>query len=78
MEKPSKIAGQGATILGISRDLRNRSSARRAPKEFEFPDPEAVGVRSALQTWEPFASGSDRRWLEPLVEALFSSDIGKA
>lgn len=48
-----------------------------APKEFEFPDPEVARIRSALQTWESFASGSDRRWLEPLVEALFSPDIAK-
>ena len=46
--------------------------------EFEFSDPEAARIRSALQTGVSFATGSDRRWLEPLVEALFPSDIAKA
>ena len=41
-------------------------------QEFEFSDPEAARIRSALQSWESFATGSDRHWLEPLVEVLFS------
>ena len=47
------------------------------PKEFEFSDTEAARIRSALQTWEFFATGSDRHWLEPIVEALFPSDVAK-
>jgi len=40
-------------------------------KEFQFSDPEAARIRSALQTWESYAASGDRRWLQPLVEALF-------
>ena len=47
-------------------------------KELEFSDPQVSRIRSALQTWESFATDSDRRWLEPLVEAVFPSDIAKA
>jgi hypothetical protein len=45
-------------------------------KEFEFSDPEAAHIRSALQTWESYAAGIDRRWLQPIVEVLFPIDIG--
>jgi hypothetical protein len=41
-------------------------------KEFEFSDPEIARFRSALQTWESYAAGADRRWLEPLVRDLFA------
>ena len=40
-------------------------------KEFEFSDPEVAKIRSALHTWESYAAGNDRRWLEPLVDRLF-------
>ena len=44
-------------------------------KEFEFSDPEAARIRTALQAWESYAAGTDRRWLQPIVEALFPPDI---
>ena len=44
-------------------------------KEFEFSDPETVRIRSALQTWESYAAGNDRRWLQPLVEAFFPVEV---
>ena len=43
-------------------------------KEFEFSDPEAARIRSALLTWESYAADTDRRWLQPLVEVLFPTD----
>ena len=42
-------------------------------KEFEFSDPEAARIRTALQAWESYAASADRRWLEPLVDMLFPS-----
>jgi hypothetical protein len=39
------------------------------PREFELSDPEAARVRAALETWNAFAAGADRRWLEPLIHA---------
>jgi len=40
-------------------------------KEFEFTDPEAARIRAAIQTWDSYAVNADRRWLQPLVEAIF-------
>jgi hypothetical protein len=40
-------------------------------KEFEFSDAETARIRSALQTWDTYAAGADRRWLQPLVDAVF-------
>jgi len=41
-------------------------------KEFEFSDPEAARIKAAIQTWDSYGAATDRRWLEPLVETLFS------
>ena len=46
-------------------------------KEFEFPDSEIAQTRAALQTWESYSAGADRRWLQPLLDALLSSDPTK-
>jgi hypothetical protein len=43
------------------------------PRDFEFSEAECARIRSGLQGWESFAAGIDRRWLQPLVEALFSA-----
>ncbi len=40
--------------------------------EFEFTEAEAARVKVALQTWDSYAAASDRRWLEPLVDAFFT------
>ena len=42
-------------------------------REFEFTDTEVARIRSALQTWDSYAANADRRWLEPLVAALFQT-----
>jgi len=39
-------------------------------KEFEFTDPELARVKTALQTWESCGAIADRRWLEPLLNAI--------
>ncbi|MBI4903375.1 MAG: hypothetical protein HY820_07060 [Acidobacteria bacterium] len=39
-------------------------------REFELSDPETARIRSALQMWESYSAG-DRRWLQPVLEALF-------
>ena len=43
-------------------------------KEFEFSDPEVARLKAALQTWDSYGVAADRRWLEPLVETLFSTE----
>ncbi len=41
-------------------------------KEFEFSDSEAARLKAAIQTWDSYGANADRRWLQPLVETLFS------
>jgi hypothetical protein len=43
-------------------------------KEFEIPDAEAARIRTALHAWQSYAAGADRRWLQPLLEAMFPPD----
>ena len=44
-------------------------------KEFEFSDPEAARIRTSLQTWESYSAGTDRLWLQPLVESFFATAV---
>ena len=44
-------------------------------REFEFSDPEAARIRTALQTWVSYSAGVDRLWLQPLVESLFPTEV---
>ena len=64
-------------VNGQERTVWNPSLSIPAT-EFDFSDQEAARIRSALQTWDSYAAGTDRRWLEPLIEALCPSDIAKA
>jgi hypothetical protein len=41
-------------------------------KEYEFNDSDIARVKTAIQTWDAYSANSDRRWLEPLLSALFS------
>jgi hypothetical protein len=45
-------------------------------KDFEFSDPEVARMRAAVQTWDSYGANADRRWLQPLVEALFAGEAG--
>jgi hypothetical protein len=40
-------------------------------KDLEFTDPEVARLRAGIQTWDSYAANADRRWLQPIVEALF-------
>jgi hypothetical protein len=48
-------------------------------KEFEFSDVEVARIKAAIQPWELYGVNADRRWLQPLIEALCSTgtDGGK-
>lgn len=61
-------------VNGTERTVWNPALALAA-KEFEFPEAEAARIRTALQEWESYAAGTDRRWLQPLIEALFPSEL---
>ena len=42
-------------------------------KDFEFTDPEVARIKAAIQTWDSYGANLDRRWLEPILSALFST-----
>lgn len=63
-------------VAGLERVLWN--SARPVlSKEFEFTDAELARITSALQTWDCYAANSDRLWLEPLINTLFSGPCSR-
>ena len=39
---------------------------------------EAARIRSALQAWESYTAGKDRRWLQSLLDSLFPTDLAGA
>jgi hypothetical protein len=43
-------------------------------KEIEFADPEVARIKAAIQTWDSYAVNADRRWLQPLIAVLFTTD----
>ena len=42
-------------------------------KDFEFTDPEVARIKAAIQTWDSYGANADRCWLQPLLDALFST-----
>ena len=44
-------------------------------REFEFTDPEVARLKAALQSWDSYGAGVDRKWLEPLLRSLFSTEL---
>ena len=40
-------------------------------REFEFTESETARIRTAIENWDGYGAATDRRWLEPLIEALF-------
>lgn len=58
-------------VAGQERVVWNPSLSIPA-KEFEFTEAEIARIRAALQTWDAYGVATDRKWLAPLIEALFS------
>ena len=46
-------------------------------KEFECWDTETARIWAALQACESFTASTDRRWLQPLVDALLPSNVAR-
>ena len=42
-------------------------------KKSEFSDPEAARIKAAIVSWDSYGANADRRWLEPLVNLMFSA-----
>ena len=70
--KREMVAGQERVVWNPALSL--------PAKEFEFSDPEVARIKAAVQTWDSYGVSADRRWLQPLVTALFPADVveGKA
>jgi len=64
--KREMVAGQERVVWNPTRSL--------PPKEFEFSDPEVARIRAAIQSWDSYGVNADRRWLQPFVETLFSTE----
>ncbi len=63
--KREMVAGQERVVWNPARSI--------PAKEFEFSDPEAVRIKAAIEAWDSYGANADRRWLQPLVETLFSA-----
>ena len=59
------VSGQERTVWNLSLSI--------PAKEFEFTDAEVVRVKAAIETWDAYGAAADRRWLEPLLNALAPS-----
>jgi hypothetical protein len=46
-------------------------------REFALTDVEVVRIKAALETWDRYGVAADRRWLEPLIDELFSREAQK-
>jgi hypothetical protein len=63
-------------VAGQERALWNLGLSIPA-KDFELSDLELARIKAAIQTWDSYGAGADRRWLQPLVDALFSMDASR-
>ena len=61
--KREMVAGQERAVWNPALSLPVR--------EFDFSDPEVARIKATIQTWDSYGVASDRRWLEPLLDALF-------
>lgn len=68
--------------LGVKREITNglervvwNPSLSISSREFELVDSEVSRLKAALTAWDSYGTGADRRWLEPLLDALFSAAI---
>jgi hypothetical protein len=57
------VAGQERVVWNPVRSI--------PAKDFEFVDGELARIKAAIQRWDSYTVGADRRWLEPLVSSLF-------
>jgi hypothetical protein len=67
--KREMVAGQERVVWNPARTI--------PAKEFEFSDPEVARLKGAIQTWDSYGANGDRRWLEPLIDGLFSAVIAE-
>lgn len=56
-------------VGGQERVVWNSTSSIPA-KEYDFSDREVARIRAAIHAWDLYGVNTDRRWLEPVIEAL--------
>jgi hypothetical protein len=61
-EEEEAIELKREVVAGVERVVWNADLSIPA-KEFELSDPDVLRIRNALQMWESYAAGKDRRWL---------------
>ena len=71
-EEEKSIELRRELVNGQERTVWNPALSIPA-KEFDFTDAEVGRMKVAIETWRGFGATVDRRWLEPLVEPLFSA-----
>ena len=64
--KRQVVAGQKRAVWNPALSL--------APTEFDLTDTELARIRAALETWDAYGASADRRWLEPLINAIVLQD----
>ena len=64
--KREMVAGQERVVWNPALSLPAR--------EFEFADPQVARIKAAIQMWDSYIVNADRRWLQPLIETLFSGE----
>jgi hypothetical protein len=42
--------------------------------DYEFTDAEVARIKAALQMWDSYSVNADRRWLRPVIDALFPNN----
>jgi hypothetical protein len=70
-EEEKAIELKREIVAGQERVMWNPSLSIPA-KDFEFTESEVTWIRAALQTWQSYGVSADRRWLQPVVDAVFS------
>jgi hypothetical protein len=44
-------------------------------KDFEFSDPDVARIKAAIRMWDSYGVAADRRWLQPMLNVLFSTEL---
>jgi|SRR5579871_272615 len=68
--KREMVAGQERVVWNAALSI--------PAKDFEFTEPEVTRIKAAVQTWNSYGANADRRWLQPLIEVLFATDLARA
>ena len=66
------------TAIDLKREIVNgqeravwNPSLSVPPKDLELTDTEIARIKVAIEAWNGYAATADRRWLEPLIQAIF-------